>query len=412
MLKEITMFDFNDFSCQHSLYSFYQTSNFAILKSEYGYDYEYLGYYENNILVAATMIIFKHISFNKKYAYAPRGFLIDYNNIPLLKDFTDNLTKYLYKKKFVFLKLDPLLIMKEIDSFSNQITLKQNNNIINTFEDLGYKKLKDNLYFEAQLPRFDGYINLKNFSIKNIRKNTRNKINKSIKKGLIFEKSSQKNLAILYEFIKKKKEMSFKYLNDLYKVYDTNNLIDLFLVKVDYEILMEKAKQNYEDELQKNNYYNELLKENATDKNLNRKMASDRLLISFKNDIMEASRRYKDNNLIEYIAGALVIKSNNKVNIVYSGFNQLYRHLNPNYFLYYSIISYYKENYDFLGLNGLTGDFSKDNPYYGLNEFKLGFKPTVYEYIGELDLIINPKDYHNLLFSGKLHQEFDLKNKD
>ena len=57
----------------------------------------------------------------------------------------------------------------------------------------------------------------------------------------------------------------------------------------------------------------------------------------------------------------------------------------------------------------MTGDFSPSNPYYGLNEFKLGFKPDVYEYVGEYDLIIDEEDYFYLKETGALAKEFNKK---
>ena len=78
---------------------------------------------------------------------------------------------------------------------------------------------------------------------------------------------------------------------------------------------------------------------------------------------------------------------------------------------YYQIIEYYKNNFKFIDLNGLTGDFTKDNPYRGLNEFKLGFKPHVYEFIGEFDFILNEHAYRNLIKKGLLAKEFNKKTK-
>ena len=75
-------------------------------------------------------------------------------------------------------------------------------------------------------------------------------------------------------------------------------------------------------------------------------------------------------------------------------------------------MEYYQNKYTYFDLNGMTGDFTSENPYYGLNEFKLGFKPKVYEFIGEYDLIINEKKYKNLLVNGtlaKLFNKTDLK---
>ena len=90
-----------------------------------------------------------------------------------------------------------------------------------------------------------------------------------------------------------------------------------------------------------------------------------------------------------------------------SGYDQAFKRFAPNYFLHYSIINYYLNNYDYIDLNGMTGDFTDNNPYNGLNRFKLGFNPKVYEFIGEFDLIIDELLYKTLLKSGFLAKEFN-----
>ena len=78
-----------------------------------------------------------------------------------------------------------------------------------------------------------------------------------------------------------------------------------------------------------------------------------------------------------------------------------------NYFLYYALIKYYQNDYKYMDLNGITADMNKSSKYYGLNRFKLGFNPDVYEYIGEFDLIIDEKEYNKLLNFGLLAKEFN-----
>ena len=75
--------------------------------------------------------------------------------------------------------------------------------------------------------------------------------------------------------------------------------------------------------------------------------------------------------------------------------------------MYYKIIEEYKKKgYLFFDLYGITADYSDTNPYKELNKFKLKFKPNVYEYIGELDLIVN-KPFHQILWStNKIQKEF------
>lgn len=403
MLKEITMFEFNEFAQKQSLASMFQTSSYALLMAENNYDYEYIGFYENNNLIAASLILLKKITFKIRYGYAPRGFLIDYNNQSLVEKFTTELINYYQRKKVAFIKIDPYLIINEYNP-KNKNIIKTNN--YDYLKDLKYKKLKDNLYFESQKPRFECIIDLKNYDFSKLTKNTRNKVNKSISRGITLEKASFQDFNLVYEFIKKKNIHNYSYYDNLYKAFSENN-VDLFLLKVNYEEYMEIAKDLYDQELDHNKICNEKLKNYSNKTNLNKKLVSDKKLITYKNAVMEASRKFSDNEIIEYIAGAITVKYQNKVYLIDSGYNAAYRHLNPNYCLFYSLIEYYKSDFSTLNLNGISGDFSKENKFYGLNEFKLGFNPQLYEYIGELDLIINDKVYNNLLMTGKLHKELD-----
>ena len=70
-----------------------------------------------------------------------------------------------------------------------------------------------------------------------------------------------------------------------------------------------------------------------------------------------------------------------------------------------------KNDYDFIDLNGITGDFTPENPYKGLDEFKLGFNPYAFEYIGEYDFIINDSLYKVMEQNGQLAKEFNKPEK-
>ena len=411
MLKEITLFEFEEFAKKSKLGTFYQTHNYAIFKSEDNFDYDYLGFFQGNTLVGAAMILVKKITLTTKYAYSPRGFLIDYEDLKLVLEFSLAIKRYYSKKRVVFIKIDPPVILKSYNNSKN--LLNQNyNHLKNELEYMGFKKLKDNLFFESLLPRFEAIVDLKNTATNNYYKNTRNKINKAKNKGLSLELVKEDKIPVIYEFFKKKYRKKITYFNNLFKVFNTDNMIDLYLVKVDYEKFMENAKSAYEEELVINNEYNERLKLHSSSKNLNKKMKSDKRLVSYKNEIMDASRKYTDNELQIYVAGAIVIKYNNTATILYSGYNSAYRHLACNYFLYHQLIENYKNDFEYLNLGEITGDFNHENKYYGLNEFKCSFNPILVEYIGELDFILNSKVYNNLLITGKLHDELDKKIKE
>jgi lipid II:glycine glycyltransferase (peptidoglycan interpeptide bridge formation enzyme) len=149
---------------------------------------------------------------------------------------------------------------------------------------------------------------------------------------------------------------------------------------------------------------------NPTNENLKRKLESDNVINTYKDSIAIATRHLAMNKE-EYIAGAITIKYKNRVNILISGYDVQYKRFCPNYFLHYKLIEYYKNDFDYMDLNGITGDFTDTNPYKGLDEFKLGFNPLTFEYIGEYDFIINDGLYKSMEQSGQLAKEFKRKEK-
>lgn len=401
MIKELRFNEFEEFAKNHPLSNHYQTINYAMLMTEYDYDYDLIGYYESNELKAASLIVFKNITNFKKYGYAPRGFLIDYLNPHLLERFTKELINYYQKKNIVFIKINPELPVNEIDNNTKNSTCNKNIIAKNYLNDFGYFKLKDNLYFESRLPRYAAFINLKEYDENKLKKNTRNKIKRAENKGLSYEIVQNNGIDVLFDFIKKKRDKDSIYYKHYYNVFKKTGNVDIFLIKVNYNEYLNNAKLMYEQELEINGELNKNLIENRTPKNINKKMESDKKLLAYKNDVLEATKGSKTIGS-KYIAGALVVKFNNRIDIVVSGYDTKYKRFNANYFLHNSIINYYKDSYEILDMNGMTGDFSDKNPYSGLNNFKLGFNPKIYEFIGEYDLILKPSIYKKLYNNGTL----------
>ena len=410
-IKEINVNEFDSFANKHVLGSFYQTSNYGKLKEKEGYKALYIGAYDNSNLVGAFLLLSKSISLNVKYGYSPRGFLIDYFNKDIFKDFTDSIKKYFHKKGYAFIKIDPIIILNEVDKDGNKSLNNSTNELIITMEELGYKKLKDNIYFESMLPKYNPIINLKTFSFNNLDAKLQKSINKISNKGLSLIKGDFYNINSLYELTKRKEDKESNYYKSMYKIFDENNLIDLFLVEVDYHEYLLNLQDDHETEATINEKINKIFQMDPTNKNIyNEKMLSDRKLYEINEEIAEVSKKIQNSIFKEYVAGALVVKHNNVASIYISGFDKFYNRLLPNHYLHYSIINYYKnEGLSFLDLNGITGDFTKTNPYKGLNDFKLSWNPRIFEYIGEFDLIINQTKYSLLWSSNKLQKEFEKK---
>lgn len=410
-LKNLSIFEFDEYSYNHPLGSYHQTSNYALLASEQGYDYEILGLVDNNGKIhAASLILIKKLNFLYRYGYAPKGFLIDYYNPSILSEFTTALKKHFYKKNVAFIKINPEISIGTIDYLNKEIKYNKNRSIEDTLKALHFRKLEGNKHFETKIPKYNAVQILKNTNIKTIGKPTRNKINKSIRSGLSLEKGTREDIEILFEFIKNKKDYPINHYYNYYNAFSKKDAIDIFLVKIDFEECLVNLREKYEKEMQKNTEIVNKVMKNPTNDNLKRKLASDNALTTCSENIAAATR-YLAQNKTDYIAGAITIKYKNRINILISGFNKEFKNFCPNYFLHYMLIEYYKDDYDFMDLNGITGDFTRTNPYKGLDNFKKGFNPLTFEYIGEFDFIINEGLYKSLEQSGLLSKEFKRKEK-
>lgn len=404
-IRELTFEEFRNFSLNHPLGNFHQTLEYALLKSEEGYEYELIGYCENNTVLAASLILYKKIG-SYYYGYAPRGFIIDYPNYYYLENFTRQIKEYYAKKNFAFIKINPEIAVGMLNSETKNVEYNVNYSIIDNLLKCGYKKLKNNMYFESLLPRFNAIVPLKTFNADKLTKNTRNKVRKGLRKGLTLVKGDINDIDLLYKFIKNKKNKEENYYKDLYNIFSKSNDVDLFLVKVNFKEYLINSQNYYNYELIKNSKLNEqIINKNSTTA-INAKMNSDKTLLAYKNDIAEASKYINtDEELV--LAAALVIKYQNRITIQISGYDKKYKRYTPNYFLYYAILDYYKNEYSYADLNGVTADLTKNSPFHGLNTFKLGFNPVIYEYIGEFDLPIIEHAYQALLKSGLLAKEFN-----
>ena len=92
--------------------------------------------------------------------------------------------------------------------------------------------------------------------------------------------------------------------------------------------------------------------------------------------------------------------------IIANGVDKNEANLNVNYYLFKALIDRYRNDFDFLDLNGVASNFNQASKYWKFNEEKLDFKPTLYEFIGEFDLVINDNAFKRIQSKGLLSKEF------
>ncbi len=403
---------FDQFSQSHPLHTYYQTSNYGYLMSNEGFEPEYYGFLnDQNMLIGATLILIQKLFLGYKYAYAPRGFLIDYDNKELIIEVTDKMKKFLDKNSIIFLKIDPPVVNNKRDKDGNILKSPYTNDLIPFLQKIGYRYFGDNKFFGTLKPRWNAILKATGSSetiFKHFEPSVKNKIRKAQSRGVEILQGNHGDVETFYRFVAKKHYRKLDYYKRFAEAFGNN--FELYFAKLNTEKYITNIKQIYEKELQKNEELNEEirqagLKNKISTKLTNSKITSDKVLAVYKKELETASELLTRHPQGIIISACAVIVEKHGISLVIEGQNNAYKLYYPTFLTKWSIIEKYaKLGAVYFDLNAITGYFASNNKFQGLNEMKLGFGAEVTEYIGEFDLVINNTIYN-------LHKKVNLGKK-
>lgn len=401
-IKQLTNNEFKNFTASFKPSSIYQTTYYAFTMNEQDFYTVFLGLVDNDEIKAASLILIQKTN-GFKYAYAPRGFLIDYNDTALLEIFTREIKKYLGKNDVVAIKINPMIIRYVYNS--NYAVINQNiyyDSIFNHLGKLGYHHLGYNNFFEALKPRFEAIIDLtKPFEelFMNIDKGFRTKIRSADSDGIKIYRGDESNLDYLYLHTKNKYPRDLKYFKDLYAFFHKDNLIDFYYSKLDTAAYLKKVQKLYEECELEVNTLSELLLNNPgknKQKLIDKKISLDKSFQQIKKQLEEAIsllRQYPEGIVL---SSALVIRWQGEVYLIMDGYDPAFKKFNAKHLLLWKLIGTYSNlGYKTFNLGGIIDNRNPDkykelnDRYKGLNEFKLRFGAKAIEYVGDLELITN-----------------------
>ena len=121
---------------------------------------------------------------NKNMVYAPRGFLLDYNNIELLTEFVKKIRIYLKDKNALFLKINPYVKYQDRTVDGNIVENTQNDYLIKKLKELGFKHQGFYTTMDEKKdlePRWLSVLNINDVSIDDLFKNMRSTTRWSIR---------------------------------------------------------------------------------------------------------------------------------------------------------------------------------------------------------------------------------------
>ena len=399
-LIELDEQTFDVYSKEHPLGTFYQTSQYGKLMALQGMKSLYIGMISDaNKIKVATLVLIneKNGLFGKiKYAYCPRGFLMDYNDLDLLKLWSTELRKYMKKQKIMYLRVDPPV--EHLKRFPNgEIDYNGQNNyyVVENMNASGFKHLGFNKAFEALKPRWNVVIRVSNNSDEvyaKFSKDIKSKIRKSLNMGVTIEKGTSQDLPKFYSYVAKKHTRNLKYYQDFYDVFNKDDMCELYFAHLDCQRYLEKSRELYDEELVRNNSILEQMQNNKTgsmETLINKKMVSDNLVVQYKENIVNATKilgLYPEGVIL---SAAFIIKYKDEIFFLIDGFNKQAEILTSTNLLRWTIMKHYiDKGYKVINLNGITGNFNSKGKYYGLYKSKISYGGDIVEYVGEFDLVV------------------------
>ncbi len=425
---KLTKDEFKKFASNHDQASFYQTVEWGHLKENNNWEMHLLGLKDKDKIVAAALVLSKITPIKKKMFYSPRGFLIDYNNYELLEEFTKKIKEYVKKENGIFIKIDPYLMYQQRDINGDIVPNGDNNfKAFENLKNLGYKHFGFNLMLEALQPRWIFVINTKNKTIEELLNNMDRETRRIIK---VNERYNIECREISYDEITKFKDITkhtgdrrefidrpLSYYQEMYNSFHDSGILKIVFAELNTNKTLDelkKEKNEFENDYQerKNKHDNHVIqmnekkyeqKQKEVENNINR----------LENKIKEVEELKEKYGEIITLGGVLFLIYGKEVVALVGGSYKEFMDFQSAYYLYYKMIKYAVDNnYDRYNFYGITGNFSENNPLYGLYSFKKDFGGEVVELIGEFDLIISKPFYYLYKISfACYHNLKNFKNK-
>lgn len=405
MLEILNDQEFNQFSEKYRNNMFFQSSYWGDLKESTGWKKHLVGIKEKGIIIGATLLLSKKIPvLNKNMFYAPRGFLIDYQDKDIISLFTKEIKHYVKKNNGIFFKINPAIEYQQRNT-DGEIVVNgtQNKNLVEFLKRIGYQHNGFTIRYGKDLePRWIAVLDIKNKTeeeiLKEMRPTTRNGIQSSYKHGLKLieiDKTRLKEFKHLMEHTGERRgfiDRPLSYYENMYEAFHKDDKIKIMLVELNTKEYIENLSMQYQttqakmEQVKKEGFKKELQSQlEAVDKK-----------------IKGIQKVQQEHGEVITVAGGLFMTFGTQVLSLFGASYREFMHFNGQYFLNFEMIKYAINNhYEKFNFYGITGEFNEDSPLYGLFNFKRGFHANVVELIGEFTYVVNKSYYflYNRMFS-------------
>lgn len=353
-------------------------------------------------VLAAALLLQKHLPLGFSYFYSPRGFVIDFSDNALLTEFSLKVIEFVKSKKGIFLKIDPDIIWKEENYKGEVVDTKYNaKKIFDNLKKIGFKHLGFSKNFETTQPRYTFRIDLE-YPFEDIEsrfsKTVKQRINKGTSLGTevrIGTIDDVKEFSHLMDMTEDRKDFvshDYKYYKSLYEIYNKYGNMNLFIGSINTKKVINKYSKEKEDLGEKLEILN--TKDNLSTANQKKKKEYEMRIGKLNEYICEYKNAQKQYGDVITLNSHVIIEYGNKAWTLYAANHNVLTSSQSNYKVYHEHIKYcHDKGIKYYDHFGTVGDLKPTNPRYGLHIFKKSFGGNYIEFIGEFDYVINPLMY-------------------
>ena len=408
MLEELTAREFDEFSRHHPLTTYHQTSAWAEVKKYTGWEHRFWGLRKEGKLAAATLVLRKTAGKVFKLYYAPRGFLIDFEDTELLKEFSAEVVKKVREEGGFVLRVDPYIDTRLLDEDANPVPGGYDHSgLIKTMEKLGYTyRLDENGEPLTTIVHTIYVLDIKDKTEEEIlasfRSKTRQIIHNYPKNGVIVRKLTREELPKFKDLMERTSERkgfvdrSLGYYETVYDAFSKDGSVGFMAAEIDINQTIESVKKRMDES---NVVYNRLTErknknpekfkaQGQLDETVARLEAGKRKLEEYE----ALKAKYGDKALLS--VNMDFFWGDREVVAVFGGNDPELFGLNGQYALYWEMIKEAKrrgcERFNFMGI---PDDITESDPMWGVYQTKKAYHGRVEKLIGEFDYVIRPAVY-------------------
>ncbi len=396
---ELTEQEYQTYWENHPLKTFLSSKEIGDLRKKSNWQVYYVGVKENKNIVAATMLLSHKRHFNVYEFYSPRGFLMDFHNKKLLTYFTEELSKFIKKRKGYILRIDPYIINKQRDIDGNIVEGGEDNkDVIKTLIGLGFKKVPtESMEQVGWMFSLDLEGKTEEQILKEMKPNTRNTIRKSEKFGITMKELSYEELDkfqnIMVETGERKgfQVRKVDYFQEMYKLFHDKGEVKYYITELNLKKYIERLEKEKQEKQEKLNSLSDAKYNDGQKKNLTNEINSIDKRITDSKDIISKAKKETIT-----LSGSMFMLIKPEIIYLSSGNYEEYMKFNSQYLIQWELIKYgIKNGYKKHNFYGIPANINTHPKDYGIYEFKRGFNGYVEELIGEYEL---PLSYHYYLF--------------